>query len=81
MLIIVEPIFKLWGIDISGNNGKFVMVGGLDGAGKGVVVNTLKQWAFDQGLGVFDLRDYWVEKDDIPILKDQIIKILQDIDG
>ncbi len=39
--------------------GKFVMVDGLDGSGKGVVVDALKEWALTQGLEILDLREYW----------------------
>ncbi len=36
--------------------GKFVVVDGLDGAGKGVVISALGSWASSRGLKVLDLR-------------------------
>lgn len=39
--------------------GLFVMVDGLDGSGKGVVVDALRGWAEEKGLKVLDLREYW----------------------
>ncbi|MBT4824094.1 deoxynucleoside kinase [Candidatus Woesearchaeota archaeon] len=42
-------------------SGKFVMVEGLDGSGKGVVVNTLKEYFDNKGLKVFDLREHCKE--------------------
>ncbi|MCP3686451.1 MAG: deoxynucleoside kinase [bacterium] len=38
--------------------GKFVMIDGLDGSGKGVAVNALKEWAELQAMKVLDLREY-----------------------
>lgn len=46
--------------------GKFVMVDGLDGSGKGVVVDALKGWALTQGLEVLDLREYWKTSQGFP---------------
>lgn len=39
--------------------GLFVMVDGLDGSGKGVVVDSFRDWAESQGLKTLDLREYW----------------------
>jgi dTMP kinase len=46
--------------------GKFVMVEGLDGSGKGVAVNALKEWAASQKLKILDLREYWKENEGFP---------------
>jgi len=46
--------------------GKFVMVDGLDGGGKGIVIDALKEYFERKDLKIFDLRDYWKEKNDIP---------------
>lgn len=49
--------------------GKFVMIDGLDGSGKGTLVTALKQYSTEKKKRVFDLREYWEEKDDIPELE------------
>ncbi|MBN2112101.1 hypothetical protein JW707_03295 [Candidatus Woesearchaeota archaeon] len=46
--------------------GKLVMVDGLDGAGKGVAVNALREWAESKGMKVLDLREYWKENEGFP---------------
>ena len=46
--------------------GKFVMVDGLDGSGKGVAVNALKEWAVSKGMNVLDLREYWKNNEGFP---------------
>ena len=46
-------------------NSFFVMIDGLDGSGKGTVVNALKVH-LEKTKKVFDLRDYEKEKNDIP---------------
>ncbi len=48
--------------------GCFLMVDGLDGAGKGVVINALKEHFEKTGRRIFDLRAYWKETNDIPEL-------------
>lgn len=48
----------------------FVMIDGLDGAGKGVAATSLKEWASEKGLKVFDLRDYWKENEGFPDVSD-----------
>jgi thymidylate kinase len=45
---------------------KFIMVDGLDGSGKGVVVDSLKEWALKKKLSILDLRDYWKTKQGFP---------------
>lgn len=45
---------------------KFIMVEGLDGSGKGVVVNALRDWALEKDLKVLDLREYWKENEGFP---------------
>jgi len=46
--------------------GKFLMVDGLDGAGKGVVIDSLKEYFEKKEMKIFDLREYWKEKNEIP---------------
>jgi dTMP kinase len=45
---------------------KFIMVDGLDGSGKGVVIDSLKEWAVKKKLNVIDLREYWKTKEGFP---------------
>jgi thymidylate kinase len=45
---------------------KFVMVDGLDGSGKGVIVDALQQWAESKGMKTLDLRSYCSEKGRFP---------------
>ncbi len=49
--------------------GKFLMVDGLDGAGKGVAIDALKEYFKSKDLKIFDLREYWKEHNDIPELE------------
>jgi len=46
--------------------GKFVMIDGLDGSGKGVAVNALKEYVLSKGMKVLDLREYWKENKGFP---------------
>jgi len=46
------------------------MVDGLDGAGKGVVIDSLKKHLKDNDKSIFDLREYWKEHNDIPELSE-----------
>ncbi|MBN2454216.1 hypothetical protein JXB11_01585 [Candidatus Woesearchaeota archaeon] len=46
--------------------GKFVMVDGLDGSGKGVMVDALAEWSGESGKKVLDLRKYCSEKGTFP---------------
>jgi thymidylate kinase len=46
--------------------GIFLMVDGPDGAGKGVVIDSLKEHLTLEGKRIFDLREYWKEHNDIP---------------
>jgi thymidylate kinase len=46
--------------------GRFIMVDGLDGSGKGVVVRAMKEQYTAAGKKVFDLNDFWKEKNNIP---------------
>lgn len=50
--------------------GKFVMVDGLDGAGKGVAVNALREWAEAKEMKVLDLREYWKSNQGFPDVSD-----------
>ncbi len=44
----------------------FVMVDGLDGSGKGVIVNALKKWAEEKQLKILDLNEYCKENNRFP---------------
>lgn len=46
--------------------GKLVMVDGLDGSGKGVVIDAIAEWCSESGKRVLDLREYCVEKNTFP---------------
>lgn len=48
---------------------KFLMVDGLDGSGKGVVIDGLKGWADDRDLKIIDLRKWWKENEGFPDIK------------
>ncbi len=50
--------------------GIFVVIDGLDGIGKGVCLDVLKQEALGSGLKVFDLNEYWETKNKIPLLEE-----------
>ncbi len=45
---------------------RFVMVDGLDGSGKGAIVDALQKWAELKGMSVLDLRSYCSEKNAFP---------------
>ncbi|MFH1182052.1 MAG: hypothetical protein V1702_03780 [Candidatus Woesearchaeota archaeon] len=46
--------------------GKLVMVDGLDGSGKGVVVDAIAEWCAESGKRILDLRKYCIEKNTFP---------------
>jgi thymidylate kinase len=46
--------------------GKLVMVDGLDGSGKGVVVDALAEWSAESGKRILDLRKNCIEKNQFP---------------
>ncbi|MBU1145924.1 hypothetical protein KKD80_00010 [Patescibacteria group bacterium] len=46
--------------------GILVMIDGIDGSGKGVVVKALADWALTQKMKIFDIRKYWKEKHTFP---------------
>jgi dTMP kinase len=50
--------------------GKFVMVDGLDGSGKGVAVTGLREFAESKGKKVLDLREYWKNNEGYPDITD-----------
>jgi len=50
--------------------GVFLMVDGLDGAGKGVVIDSLKAYFKDKDMKIFDLREHWQKHNDIPELEE-----------
>ena len=43
--------------------GKFIVVDGLDGCGKGVIIDTLVEEAKKDGKRVYDVHDFWDEND------------------
>jgi thymidylate kinase len=47
--------------------GKFIMVDGLDGSGKGVVVDAIAEWCAESGKRILDLRKYCIEKNTLPM--------------
>lgn len=49
-----------------GLKGKFVIVDGLDGIGKGVIVDTIAEYLKSSGLKILNLRTYWEEFHDHP---------------
>ncbi|MBI5071576.1 hypothetical protein HZB93_01650 [Candidatus Falkowbacteria bacterium] len=51
---------------IKKNKGILVMVDGIDGSGKGVIVKALADWALAKKMKIFDLRNYWKEKHTFP---------------
>lgn len=51
-------------------SGKFLMVDGLDGAGKGVVIDSLRHYFDEQGKKILDLREYWKDNNEIPELSE-----------
>ncbi len=52
------------------SRGFFVMIDGLDGSGKGTVVNALRDHLEKDGKKIFDLREYWKTTNDIPELSE-----------
>jgi thymidylate kinase len=50
--------------------GIFVVIDGLDGIGKGVCLDVLKQEAIDSNLKVFDVNEFWKQNDKIPSLEE-----------
>tara|TARA_B100002003_G_C14107825_1_gene532842 strand:+ start:380 stop:1084 length:705 start_codon:yes stop_codon:yes gene_type:complete len=46
--------------------GKFVMIDSLDGAGKGIAINSLEKHARESGKNVLDLREYWKTHEGFP---------------
>jgi dTMP kinase len=50
--------------------GKLIMVDGLDGSGKGVVVSAMRDHLKSQGKKVFDLHDYWKGQNNIPEIEE-----------
>lgn len=45
---------------------RFVMVDGLDGSGKGTIVDALQKWAERKGMKILDLRGYCRENNTLP---------------
>src|SRR3989344_3024437 len=45
---------------------RFVMVDGLDGSGKGTIVDGLAEWAEKKAMKILDIRSYCSEKNDFP---------------
>lgn len=46
--------------------GKFIIVDGIDGSGKGTVVDYFKQHFLGKGKKILDLKDYWRRKHTLP---------------
>lgn len=46
--------------------GTLIMVDGLDGSGKGTIVTALKEYFEQKNKAVFDLREFWQMKNEIP---------------
>lgn len=44
------------------------MVDGIDGSGKGTIIEAWKEYLANQGNAIFDLKKYWKEKDAYPPL-------------
>ncbi len=51
-------------------SGKLIMVDGLDGSGKGVIVDTFKEHFLALGKKVLDLRELWKNGQDTPAFSD-----------
>ena len=49
---------------------KFVIVDGLDGSGKGTIVDGLAEWAERKAMKLLDVRSYCREKDSFPSLQE-----------
>ena len=43
--------------------GKFIMIDGLDGSGKGVAVDALKEYLASKGKKILDLREFWKKQE------------------
>ena len=56
------------------NRGKFVVVDGLDGVGKGVFIQTFAEEARKEGKRVFDVAKFWKEHNFHPPIKEIIGK-------
>ena len=52
--------------------GKFIVVDGLDGCGKGVIIDTFVEEAIKEGKRVFDVHKFWNENDFHPNPKEII---------
>lgn len=52
--------------------GKFVVIDGLDGVGKGVFIRALMDAAKNDGKRIFNLHDFWRSHDYLPDVKDII---------
>ncbi|MGM5482217.1 MAG: dTMP kinase [Nanobdellota archaeon] len=50
--------------------GKFIMIDGLDGSGKGTAVSALRDYFGQKGKKIFDLREYWKSTNSIPSLEE-----------
>lgn len=46
--------------------GILVMVDGIDGSGKGVILKAFADWAMAKQMKIFDIRNYWKEKRTFP---------------
>lgn len=46
--------------------GKLVIADGIDGCGKGTIINTIADWCVNHECQVFDLKKYWQENKTFP---------------
>lgn len=50
--------------------GKFIVADGIDGCGKGTIINTIADWCAKHECSIFDLKRYWQEKKNFPEAED-----------
>jgi dTMP kinase len=46
--------------------GAFILVDGMDGSGKGTIIEGLKAWVREKNLKILDLKEYYAKEKDIP---------------
>jgi len=61
----ISPVFRGFFMT-HGLKGKFIVIDGLDGIGKGVVLDAVVDDLSSKGLRVFDLHDFWKASHDHP---------------
>lgn len=50
--------------------GKLIIADGIDGCGKGTIINTIADWCSKHECSIFDLKRYWQEKKSFPEAED-----------